>query len=755
MRLIKRAAVMMALMLVTALLHPSDSASAQPKFTDLQYSQWAADSIHYLADRGTVAGYGQGRFGPLDTITRAQAVVYLVRELFPDEKANEAVSFKDVPGNHFFYKEISIAFHKGIIGGFPGEVFRPDEWISRAETAAILTRSYRVTQGNRSVQLTDIDSNWAAGSIRLLASNGLVGGYSDQTFRPGQSVTRAEFAVFLTRMIRYERAKAIEAQDWDRLLALMSVKEKVGQMFMPDIRMWNRRATTTMNDGIESTIKNNYLGGLILFDKNIVNVEQLTTFTHQLQQKAGDIPMFLGIDQEGGAVKRIPDGTNLPGNMALGAARKPALSYEAGKITGTELKALGVNLNFAPVLDININPRNPVIGIRSFGADPHLVTDLGVQFMKGQNHTGVISTVKHFPGHGDTHVDSHLGLPSLPHDKQRLDEVELVPFRAAIREGADMIMTAHVTFPEIDNTQMVSKLDGSIVNVPATLSRKVLTGLLRDELGFDGVIISDAFTMKAISEHFGEAEAVKMAVSAGADIILMPRDVDAAFQSLAAAVEQGEISEQAIDRAVKRILLLKQKYKLFDRQPNLQSKIQAAKRIIGDSEHQAVEAEIAKQAVTLQKNDRNYLPYAIREGQSIVIVAPTAGQAEQLSGQLKAIEAAKQVTIQLVVLNELNGQAGLRAIEQADFVIAASYQYRSPLEEYAWSQWQSLIDHLNAQSKPYAFLSMGNPYELMFLRNVQTALAVYGEQTPNRIAGLNVIFGHESAGGTLPVLLTQ
>lgn len=205
-------------------------------------------------------------------------------------------------------------------------------------------------------------------------------------------------------------------------------------MLMPDIRMWQNKPTTTINAGITSTVQDHKLGGLILFDKNIENREQLTTFNHQLQMLAGDIPLFLSIDQEGGSVGRIPGGTNLPGAMALGAVTDSALSLEAGKVTGAELKSLGVNLNFAPVLDVNVNPDNPVIGIRSFGSDAGLVSELGTAFMKGLQQEGVIATAKHFPGHGDTDVDSHLGLPVVAHDRQRLEQVELQPFREAIKQ---------------------------------------------------------------------------------------------------------------------------------------------------------------------------------------------------------------------------------------------------------------------------------------------------------------------------------
>lgn len=341
------------------------------------------------------------------------------------------------------------------------------------------------------------------------------------------------------------------------------------------------------------------MGGLILFDKNIADVTQLTTFTHDIQREAGDIPLFLSIDQEGGVIKRIPGGTNLPGQMALGATGDATLAEAAGQLTGEELKALGIQINFAPVLDINSNPDNPIIGIRSFSSDADLVTRLGLATIKGLQQSGVMAAVKHFPGHGDTTVDSHLGMPVLAHNRERLDAVELKPFRAAIKNGVEMIMTAHIAFPAIDNEHVTSLKDGESVPIPATLSKKVLTGLLRGELGYEGLIVSDAFTMNAIAEHFGENQSVERAVSAGVDIILMPKDSVTAHQTLVNAVNNGTIKDETIHASVKRILEMKAKYGLFEHSQTLTQKLTQLNGIIGSKEHRAVEQNIAERAVTV------------------------------------------------------------------------------------------------------------------------------------------------------------
>jgi len=732
------------------------SAAAEERFTDLQHSKWAEDGITYMSERGTVAGYGNGKFMPERQVTRAQAVTFMVRELYPQELQQEAgggMTYTDVPKNHPFYLEIAIAAKHGLASGFPDSTFHPDAPMSRAETAAFLTRAYSLVKGQQPVTLTDTAKHWAAAPILIMSSNRLIGGYSDSTFRPDRSVTRAEFAVFMSRVIRFERQGAIKAQDWNKLMSYMTVSEQVGQMLMPDIRQWNGQVTTTVNEGVKRSIHDQDLGGLILFDKNIVDARQVTTLTHDLQMEAGDIPLFLGIDQEGGVVKRIPGGTNLPGQMALGATGDTTLAEAAGRLTGEELTALGLQVNFAPVLDINSNPDNPIIGMRSFSSDPDLVTRLGLAEIKGLRQSGVIPAVKHFPGHGDTVVDSHLGMPVLSHARERLDAVELKPFRAVIDNGVEMIMTAHIAFPAVDNDHVTSLKDGSSVPIPATLSKKVLTGLLRGELGYKGVLISDAFTMNAIAEHFGENQAVVRAVSAGVDIILMPQDPAAAHQTLVNAVKSGAIPIETIHSSVKRILELKAKYGLFDRSESLTQQLAALNGVIGSEKHRTVEREIAERAVTLLAGRDGAQPDQIRQGDRVAIVAADEEQAKQLERQLK--QAANNLSLKtvtaLVALGKTN--EALQVVDQADYVILASYQFRNVASQFGWADDQTLIDEMNQRNKRYTLLSLGNPYETIYIQNVRSGIAVYGKQEPNTAVGIKVLLGQLKAGGVLPVTM--
>lgn len=739
-------------MLGSMLFSAGNSAAAE-RFTDLKYSKWAEDSINYMAKRGTVAGVGNGKFMPERQVTRAQAVTFMVRELYPEQLESESgiTSYTDVPATHSFYREIAIAETKGLAGGFPDGTFRPDTVMSRAETAAFLTRAYSLVAGKQSVSLTDTEDHWAAAPIHVMSSNGLIGGYSDGSYRPNRPVTRAEFSVFLARVVQFEREAAIQTRDWDKLISYMTVSEQIGQMLMPDIRQWNGKVTTTVNEGLKQSIQNQDLGGLILFDKNIVDARQLTKLTHELQLEAGDIPLFLGIDQEGGVVKRIPGGTNLPGQMALGATSDTALAEAAGKLTGEELKALGLQVNFAPVLDINSNPDNPIIGMRSFGSDVDLVSRLGLATIQGMRQSGVIAAVKHFPGHGDTAVDSHLGLPVLTHNRERLNAMELKPFRAAIENGVEMIMTAHIAFPAVDNEQVISLKDGSRVPIPATLSKKVLNGLLREELGYQGVIISDAFTMDAIAEHFGEKQAVERAVSAGVDIILMPQDSAAAHQTLVDAVKSGRIPAETIHESVKRILELKAKYGLFDRSENLAQKLTAVNDIVGSEEHRRVEKEIAERSVTLLAGRDGAHPDQIHPGDRVVIAAADQKQAEQLERQLMEAGSKLSLNTQTTVIAQGKTSEALQVMEKADYVILASYQFRNVGSQFGWDDYQTVIDEMNKRNKRYTLVSLGNPYEMIHLQNVRSGVAVYGKQEPNTFAAIKVLLGQLEAGGVLPV----
>jgi beta-N-acetylhexosaminidase len=330
----------------------------------------------------------------------------------------------------------------------------------------------------------------------------------------------------------------------------MTLEEKIGQMVIVGLDGYS------VDEKTIDMIQNKKVGGFILFKKNVGDVPQLLNLVNSLKEYNSNnkMPLFISIDEEGGKVSRVPDEfENIPTNREIGKINNKDFSYEIGNILAMQLNVFGINMDFAPVLDVNTNSNNPVIGNRSFGSDPNIVSDLGIATMKGIKDKGVIPVVKHFPGHGDTSVDSHLGLPSVDNNLDRLNEVELVPFRNAIKDGADVVMVAHILMTKIDS------------DYPASMSKNVINDMLRDDLNFDGVVITDDMTMGAILKNYNITDAAIKSVDAGSDIILVCHNnnnqVDV-INSLNQAVKDGEISEERIDESVYRILKLKDKYNL-------------------------------------------------------------------------------------------------------------------------------------------------------------------------------------------------
>ncbi|NLZ38884.1 MAG: beta-N-acetylhexosaminidase [Firmicutes bacterium] len=333
----------------------------------------------------------------------------------------------------------------------------------------------------------------------------------------------------------------------------MTLAEKIGQLVIVGME------GVTINEDIKDLIVRQHVGGVILYKKNIINSTQLLALLNSLKETnaANTIPLFLAVDEEGGRISRLPDELiKLPTNQAVGEVNNPTFAYEIGRLLAAQLKAYGFNLNFAPVLDINSNPLNPVIGDRSYGSVPDIVSRLGLQNIRGMKEGGVIAVAKHFPGHGDTEVDSHVRLPVLNLDISRLDKFELVPFKNAIAAGnIDAIMIAHILLPKIDP------------QYPASLSKKIITDLLKERLNFKGLVVTDDLTMGAIVENYSLEEAAVQALKAGSDLLLVCHDVQGQFKVLEAikeAVISGVIPEAQINKSVFKILKLKQRYKLTE-----------------------------------------------------------------------------------------------------------------------------------------------------------------------------------------------
>ncbi|PLR78483.1 beta-N-acetylhexosaminidase [Bacillus sp. V3-13] len=535
-----------------------------------------------------------------------------------------------------------------------------------------------------------------------------------------------------------------------RAIQKMTLEEKVGQMLMPDFRTWKGANVTEMLPEIEQLVKQYHLGGVILFRENVVTTEQTAKLVSAYEEASEKYGLLMTIDQEGGIVTRLQSGTDMPGNMALGATRSPEIAGKVGKAIGEELAALGINMNFAPVLDINNNPDNPVIGVRSFGENPELVAELGVAYTKGLQAAGVAATAKHFPGHGDTAVDSHLGLPEVPHDKARLMEVELYPFQKGMEAGIDAVMTAHVTFPKIDDTKVISKLTGEEIALPATLSYKVLTELMREEMGYEGVITTDAMNMKAIADHFGPVDAAIRAVKAGTDIVLMPVGLAEVANGLLDAVKNGEISEERIEESVKRILKLKVKRGIIKEEnpAPLEEKVANALGVVGSAEHKQVEKEAAERSITLLKNDQA-LPLNTNSGDHVVVVGST--YITDLGNAIKAYHDNTTV-IALSSAYKLTPEQ-LELVKNAKAVIVGTHTSNVSGRSPGSAQMKMVNQVIDTATGPVIGLGIRNPYDVMAYPNVDAYLVQYGFRPASFKAAAAAIFGEFSPSGKLPVTI--
>ncbi|WP_235017689.1 glycoside hydrolase family 3 protein [Thermomonospora echinospora] len=474
----------------------------------------------------------------------------------------------------------------------------------------------------------------------------------------------------------------------------MSLEQKVGQLFVP---------TFADRAAAEQLIKRYHVGGLIYFPGNARDPEQTARLSNALQ-RASRIPLLLSVDEEQGLVTRLSYVTRLPGNMALGATAKPELARKAAEVTGAELRAVGINQNYAPVADVNVDPANPVIGVRSFGSDPALVSRMLGGAIQGYKDAGVAATAKHFPGHGDTGTDSHTGLPVIDHSRAEWERVDAPPFRAAVQNGVDAIMTAHIVVPGLDDS-----------GDPATMSRTVLTGLLRDQLGYRGVVVTDSLSMAGARQKYGAPQAAVRAVRAGADQLLMPPNLAQAHAAVLAAVRQGTISRQRLDESVTRILRMKAQRGLFG---DVQVDPERAGRTIRSDAHRKVARQVAERSITLVRNKGGLLPL---RGKRVHVTGP---HAETLAAALRergVQVAASPGAADVVVVTTLN--AGAATAAQIG----------------------------RAGGRPVVVAALGLPYDLAYADAARAALATYSSGKASLNALARVLTGQVKPTGRLPV----
>jgi beta-N-acetylhexosaminidase len=520
----------------------------------------------------------------------------------------------------------------------------------------------------------------------------------------------------------------------------LTLREKIGQMLVVGFDGYE------INDHIIEVIKNYKIGNIILFARNIKSAEQLYQLNLNLQKlamKEIGFPLFITIDQEGGMVTRIyNDATFFPGNMTIAATNQTNNAYEVGKMMAQELKALGINFNLAPVLDVNSNPQNPVIGVRSYSDNPQMVADFGVAYVKGLQDGGVIATGKHFPGHGDTAVDSHLDLSAVVHGQERLEQVELYPFKKAIEAGIDAIMSAHVLFPAYETEKL-----------PGTLSKNVLTGLLREKLGFKGIITTDCMQMKAIDTYYVTEKAAILAVNAGADIVMISHSLEKqinAFNNLIEAVQTGVISEAKIDESVERLIAYKEKY-CSDIHDFLNSNYEAVKADVLVDENKQFAKQLVDQALTLVKSngkvDFSKRTLLLASDPFVTTIADDAFQTNSIvSVAKKAFPNWSVLKMDVKPTDEFKASV-LNQIENFDQIIVCTYNAN------VFTKQAELVNAIAKTREDLLVCATRNPYDVMAMENVQNYLCLY-EYTANSVSSLMKYFKNElTPSGTLPIEL--
>ena len=585
---------------------------------------------------------------------------------------------------------------------------------------------------------------------------------------------------------------AAETSVVDNLMSKMTLRQKIAQMMMPDFRKWQTESDSgqknfqVMNDEVAQIIKDYDFGGVILFAENVAQTDQTLKLTTDLQEAAtggtdgSNIPLLLTIDQEGGIVYRLGSGTALPGNMALGATRSTDAATQSGEVIGRELSALGINVDFAPVADVNSNPSNPVIGLRSYGSDPELVGSMATAAMKGMQKYNIATAAKHFPGHGDTATDSHTGLPCVDKSLDELRQCELVPFQKMIDNGVDMLMTAHIQYPQVEKETAISKKDGSEISLPATLSKTILTDLVRNEMHYDGIIVTDALNMDAISQNFGETDACIRAIKAGVDICLMPTilrskadisKMDAILDGVEAAVNSGEISVDRINESVKRILSLKEKRGILNYTSDTRTyeeKLAVANEQVGSEQNRDIERNISAQAVTVIKNNDNILPLKPQAGQKVLLLGAYNNETPGLALGMRRVIAdhiiSGKVDYETFRYTSANLDQVKQKIDDADYVIVIS-EVSTNFSNWLTTQPTAITEYAKAQGKKSIVMSISKPYDVANYADSDAIVAVYGNKGmdptealkpdnafgPNIIAGVEVIFGRFAASGKLPV----
>jgi len=548
------------------------------------------------------------------------------------------------------------------------------------------------------------------------------------------------------------RAPVQDTRSWaERTLVELSLEEKAGQLLMPWVLGDFAPEGSQSHERVFRFIEEQKIGGVIM---SVGTPFEVAAKLNDLQAHA-DLPLLVAADLETGAGFRMRGAIHMPGSvdlggatnfpslMAVGATGLEELAYEMGRITAVEARAVGVHVPFAPVLDVNNNPDNPIINVRSFGEDPEKVAEMGIAFIRGVQENGALATGKHFPGHGDTNVDSHVGLPVITHNRARMDSVELRPFQRAIDSGMGAIMTAHISVPSLNGG----------VREPSTLSPEVLTNVLRGEMGFDGIVFTDAMDMSAIARQHRSGEAAVRALEAGADVILMPASVSGAIEGIVDAVGHGRITEERLDRSVLRVLETKERMRLHE---NRYVALEEISKTVGIPAHIEVADRIAGRAITLLKNDNDLLPLAGTSSARVMSVSYRRGS-DVLAGRY--FNRALRETYPRLRAVEVEGDTSedeyqeLRRRAREHALVIVSTYVTSVNVSGSFTLPKDLVEfvrYLDQIGVPHTVVSFGNPYLITDFPDVQSYLLAWSGSESSQRAAAAAMLGKREINGRTP-----
>jgi len=529
----------------------------------------------------------------------------------------------------------------------------------------------------------------------------------------------------------------------------MTLREKIAQLVVIGFSGHPMNTRTREYRKFVHLVGQEHVGGLILVNvsngRTVAKADPLeaASFINRMQRLA-KIPLLVSGDFERGASMRVDATTVFPHAMAFSASRDPNEARMEGEITAREARALGVQWLFFPDADVNNNPDNPIINIRSYGENPADVSAFVSAFITGAHSVPgarVLTTAKHFPGHGDTATDTHLNLATITGDKARLQEIEWTPFRAAIQSGTDSVMTAHIAVPALDDP-----------GIPATLSPKILTGILRDELGFKGIVVTDALEMGGIAQGFSVGQASVLALEAGADVLLMPPDGEAAINAVEAAVKSGQITRKRIEESVMRILTAKAHLGLAAKRLVDLEEIHSVVDSVGSN---AVAQQISDRSVTLVRNENDFVPLQSPATMAFFILAEGRASVEGLAfaAEVRKRSAAANVTIVDTSMSDMDLDAAVQQASTASRYVVAAFAsvaaYRGSVA--LGGGFPAMLENLVATKKPVALVALGNPYLLRNFPDVAAYMTTYSTVPPSEISAVKALFGEIAIGGKLPV----